>query len=109
MPETAEHAIPRAEIGRMLAQGRLGLGIADGRVNRTRDADGDLVLKRENVAEIAIVAFGPEMFAGGRLNELAGDAHPAARFAHAALQHVAHAKLAPDLLDVDGAALVSER
>src|SRR5271166_1133826 len=36
------------------------------------------------------------------------DAEPRARLAHAALQHIAHAKLAPDLSDIDRPSLVGE-
>ena len=41
--------------------------------------------------------------AGRRVDQLAGDAHPAAGLAHAAFEHVAHAQFAADLLHVDGA------
>ena len=37
------------------------------------DADGDLVLQREHIGEIAIVAFGPEMAAILGIDELARD------------------------------------
>jgi hypothetical protein len=39
---------------------------------------------------------------------LRGDAYPPARFADRAFEHVAHAELAPDLLHVDGLALVGK-
>ena len=48
------------------------------------------------------------MGAGRGIDELAGDAHPVRRLADAAFQHIAHAQLAADLLDVDGLALVGE-
>ena len=56
----------------------------------------------------AVEPISPDMRAGLRLDELRGDAHAVARLAHAALQHIAHAEFAPDLLHVDGAALVGE-
>ena len=43
-----------------------------------------------------------------RVDQLTGDAHAVARFAHAALKHVAHAQFAADLLHVDGLTLVGE-
>ena len=43
-----------------------------------------------------------------RVNQLAGDPHAIARPADAALEDVAHAELAADVLDVDGFALVGE-
>ena len=48
------------------------------------------------------------MRAGGRVDQLSGDPHPPAGFAHRAFEHIAHAKLSPDLLHIDGLALVSE-
>jgi hypothetical protein len=48
------------------------------------------------------------MRAGQRIDQLPGDAHLRSRLAHRAFQNIAHAELAPDLLHVDGAALVGE-
>jgi hypothetical protein len=48
------------------------------------------------------------MGAGRRVDQLPGDAHPAARLAHRAFEHIAHAELAADLLHVDGLALVGK-
>ena len=42
------------------------------------------------------------------VDQLAGDAHAVAGLAHAAFEHVAHAKLAADLPDVERLALVGE-
>ena len=78
------------------------------RRDRADDACRHLVLQLEDVLERAVEAIGPEMCAGRRVDELAGDAHPVAGLAHAAFEHVAHAELAADLLHVDGAALVGE-
>ena len=57
----------------------------------------------------AVVAFGPVMAAGRRVDELRADAQLLAGPAHAAFEHVADAKLARDLLHIDRAALVDER
>ena len=46
------------------------------------------------------------MRAGLRLDQLRRDAHPVARFAHAAFEHVAHSQFAGDLPHVDGSAFV---
>ena len=48
------------------------------------------------------------MMPGVRLDQLGRDAHPVARAPRAALEHVAHAELAPDLLHRHGAPLVGE-
>ena len=67
-----------------------------------------LVLRREDVREIAIEPLGPEMPAGAGIDELRRDAHALAGLADAALEHKAHAQVAPDLLHFDRPALVGE-
>jgi hypothetical protein len=42
------------------------------------------------------------------VDQLAGDAHPVAAFAYRAFEHVAHPKLAPNLLNIDGLSFVGE-
>ena len=66
------------------------------------------ILQIEYVLDLALETLGPDMRRGRGVDELPGDADARARLAHAAFQHVAHAKLAADLLHVDGAALVGE-
>jgi hypothetical protein len=78
------------------------------RLDRTDDVARDLILHGEDVAERAVVALGPDMRAGFRLDQLRGDAHARADRAVAALHHVAHAELAADAADVDRASLVGE-
>ena len=63
--------------------------------------DGDLVLQLEHVFERAVEAVGPEMRAGFGIDQLPGDAHPVAALAHRTFEHIAHAKLAADLLHID--------
>ena len=48
------------------------------------------------------------MAAGRRIDELGVDPQPAPGSAHAALEHVAHAEFARDLLHIDQSALVDE-
>ena len=93
---------------RRLALGALDLGPFELRRDRADDAFRDLVLQFEDVVERAFEALRPEMRAGRGVDQLPGDAHPVAGLAHAAFQHVAHAKLAADLLHVHGPALVGE-
>jgi len=78
------------------------------RLDRSDDRLGDLVLHREYVGGIAIIALGPDMAAIGDVVELHGDAHPIAGLADAAFHHIAGAKLLADLLHVHGLALVDE-
>src|SRR3546814_487330 len=68
----------------------------------------DLVLDREDVGQLAVVPLGPEMAARLAVDQLRGDADAGASLAHAAFQHVAHAELAADVLNVDGAPPVDE-
>ena len=77
-------------------------------LERSNHVRGDLVLEREDVAKLAVEAHRPKLRAADRLDELGGDAHPAAGFAHAPLEHVAYVQLAADDMRVDGLALVGE-
>ena len=72
-------------------------------------ARGDLVLEREDVLQVAVVALGPDVVVGFGIDQLHRDAHPVAGLAHAAFDDVLHAELARDLLHVHRLALVLER
>ena len=72
------------------------------------DRGGHLVLDREDVLELAVVALGPDVPVGLGIDQLHRDAHAVARLAHAALDHVLHAELRRHLLDPDRAVLVHE-
>src|ERR1700739_2248352 len=91
-----------------LTVGALDLGLAQLWFDRAGDAGRDLVLQVENVVERAVEAVGPDVSAGRGVDQLPGDAHPVAGFAHAAFEHVAHAELLCHLLHVDLPALVGE-
>ena len=66
------------------------------------------ILRREDVRKVAIEPLGPEMPAAAGIDELRRDAHAIAGLADAALEHKAHAQVAPDLLHIDRPALVGE-
>src|SRR5262249_23958918 len=72
------------------------------------DAGGHPVLHVEHVFQSAVEAIRPNVTARRRIDELPGDAHAGSRLAHATFKHVADPKLAPNLLHVDGLALVRE-
>ncbi|MDT4825257.1 hypothetical protein FQZ97_585350 [compost metagenome] len=72
------------------------------------NAFGDLILQFEDVVEHALEALCPDMRPGRRVDELPGDAHPVPALAHATFQHVAHAELLADFLDVHHPALEGE-
>jgi hypothetical protein len=91
-----------------LAPRALDLGLAQHRRDRADHAFGDPVLQIERVFEGAVEAVGPQVLAACRLDELAGDAHPVARLAKAALDHIPHAELTRDLLRIRTLSLVAE-
>ena len=67
-----------------------------------------LVLDGKDVLKRSVVTFGPDVVSVGRIDQLRRDTDAVSHLAHAALEHVAHAELAPDLAYVDGLALVGE-
>ncbi len=76
---------------------------------RAHDLLQHLVLQAEDVVELAVVALGPKVAAGGRVDQLRVDAHLLAGLAHAALQHVSDTERLADLADIDLAPLVAGR
>ena len=52
----------------------LRLGIEDLRRDRADDAARQLLLDREDILEDPVIAFGPDVAAGQRVDQLAGDA-----------------------------------
>src|ERR1041385_5654971 len=91
------------------ALGRLVLGALDLRLfqlrrDRANDICRHLVLQIENIFECAVETIGPQMSATGGVDELTRYANAAGCFTHTALQKIAHAQFAGDLLDVDRSA-----
>ena len=66
------------------------------------------LLYREDVLQHAVVALGPDVVAGKRVNKLASHTNPIRRLPDAALQHIADAEFAADLPDIGRLALVGE-
>ena len=77
-------------------------------LQRGHDLLHDLILQGKDVCERTVVALGPEVSAGGGVDQLRDDAHLIAGFLHTAFQHVAHAQFFPDVLHVGGFAFVGE-
>jgi hypothetical protein len=73
-----------------------------------RDDQGDLVLDGENIVERPVVALGPEVRSGLRVDELRSDPDPVAAPPNAPFEQIAHAKLLADLAEVNRATLVGE-
>ena len=88
--QAAQVQIVRLEVcGRRPRQG-LALGAQQLDLQRAHDAAGDLVLDREQVGQRPVVALGPDLTAGGSVDQPRRDAHPVASPAHAAVEDVAH-------------------
>src|SRR5207237_7821826 len=68
------------ETFRALAPGALDLGVAQARLDRADDAQGNLVLQFEDVVERAVISLGPDMRAGRGLDQLRGDTDPVRGF-----------------------------
>src|ERR1700746_1605297 len=73
------------------------------------DRLGDLVLDRENVRHLAVIALGPEAVAAADVHELSADPQPVARPPHAPLEHGRHLELRPDLGEIDPLSAERER
>src|SRR6516162_5445469 len=108
IPEPALTIIPRTHVLRPLRDYTLAFGARQRRLDRGGDARSDVVLHREDVGQISIVTLGPEMGAGGNIDKLAADAHPLPGSAHATLEDIADAKVAANLLEIDGFSFVGE-
>ena len=92
-----EHRLVRGEDWRVPRLRRLG-GQRD--LKGARDCLGDVVLNGEDVGELAVVAFRPEVITILCVNELCGDADASARPTHAAFEDGADAERFGDLRDV---------
>ncbi len=108
MPEAPVIRFPCAEALGWLQSSPLVLGLLDRRLDRRRDGSSDLVLCREDIAQLALIALGPEVSAGIGPDQLAGNPDLVAGRSHAAFEDITHAELAPDLTDIDGAGLVGK-
>src|SRR6516162_6159090 len=108
MPEAALAIIPGAHVLRPFCDYALAFGAGQCWLDRGDDTRGDVVLHREDVGQISVVALGPEMGTGGGIDKLTADAHPLPGPAHATLEDIAHAKVAANLLEIDGFSFVGE-
>src|SRR5215831_21003450 len=70
MPQAALIGFPTIKPFRRLSQHALLLGLGQRWLDDPRDAGGNLVLHGEDVAEIAVVAIGPDMGSGNRIDQL---------------------------------------
>src|SRR5262249_55362581 len=101
--------VPGIKLIWVLALGLPNLGRDNAGRDRAGNAPGDLVLDGKDIGQFAVVAIRPQMMASCRLDQLPGDADAIAGPPHAALEHVAHAQLAPNFDDIKGRNFVGER
>ena len=108
MRQRAHHQIPGVHVVGRLAAGVKVLGGIYLRFDRRHHGLGDFVLHGEDVGEAAVVAFRPQVAAGGDVDELSGDAHLIAVLAHAAFDDVTDAEFLADLPVMDRLAPVDK-
>ena len=100
VPQTTVTQVPRIQVLGGLAPRALALDLRQFGFDRAGDGQGDLVLQVEDVCQLAVVALRPNVVAVAGIDELRGDPHTVAAFAHTAFQDIANAKLSPDLADI---------
>jgi hypothetical protein len=83
MRKCAQNEIVGVKIVRPFAFDVLDLRGAQARLDRANDRQSDLVLQREYIVERTVIALGPKMRAGLRLDELCGDADTVASLSYA--------------------------
>jgi len=108
VPHRAHAAVEGIEVSDLFAKGTFALQRQHLGLDSTNDTLGDLVLNSEDVGEIAVVALRPEVVPRLCVDKLPSHPDPLAGFSDASLKNVAHTKLARDLLNIDGTALVHE-
>ena len=101
MRQRLHDQVPCVEALRRLAPNASRLGGKDLRQNRTNDPARDLVLKLEDIFQLAIVFVRPQMDAVRGIDQLPGDTNPVGDLPHAALKDISHTELACDLAHVD--------
>src|SRR5438093_2114917 len=77
--------------------------------NYAGDRTHQLILNRENVVQVAIIALRPQTIAGCRLQELRGYAEALTCSPNAAFHDITSAEHAADFLHIDSLALDCER
>ena len=61
---------------------------------------GNFVLEGKNVGQVAVVALGPYVVAGGGVDQLGGNANTLAAFTDTAFDNVTNAEIVADVMDV---------
>src|SRR5690242_7001167 len=82
VPKSSLIGFPSIETFRRFAQYALLFGFGQRRLDDASNARRDLVLHGKDVTEVAVIALGPDMDAGGGVDQLRGDAHSITALAH---------------------------
>src|SRR5262245_6749104 len=106
--QSAHDEIPGVHAVRSLALGTEVFCSVKLRFNSADNSLRYLVLNREYVGNVAVIAFCPDMAAGCDIDELSGDAYALTFLPYAALDDIADPEFFADLFQMDGLALVSE-
>jgi hypothetical protein len=86
---------------RALAFDTLNLSQPEARLDSTDDGERYFVLERENIVRFAVITFSPNVRSRHGIDELSSNTHAIRYPAHAAFEHIAHAKFAADLFHID--------
>ena len=86
-----------------------GLSIDQLKVERDCDPACNLILQCEQVADVVVEPFCPQMRVGRSIDQLGIDAELVARSPDTPFEHIAHAQLPADLLRVDRLVPIGER
>ncbi len=101
----AQQTVVDSHVLGLLGFGMAAAGVLDAPGHGGRDPVGDLVLHREDIVQVAVVALGPQLAAARHLRQLRRHPHPVPTSVYAALDQVAHAQPAPG--EIGGLAAVA--
>src|SRR5436309_4737718 len=108
MPQATLIRTPPIETAGWFAHCSPQFGIGNRGGNRDCNSLGDLVLHRENIGKITVVALGPYVIAGVRLDKLGRYPDAVPGFTQTAFEDIADAEFTPDLFNIDRPTLVGE-
>lgn len=77
-------------------------------LNRGNDVSCDFVLKVEDIGQLAVIAFRPDVPAGGAVDQQRRHSDPVAGFTDTAFQHVPHTQLVGHPLHINVLAFVGK-
>jgi hypothetical protein len=91
LPRRAQHQVVGVETLGPFARDARHLGLPQARLDRSDDAQRDLVLQGKDIIDRAVVTLSPQMRPVRRVEKLSGNANAIAISAYTALEDIAHA------------------